>query len=354
MDKDLKTSVEEQNRLSSANAGNPDRAVSLRSHISITSSTDIHYSAIIDEKNSGFGMPFVKRELHGIAPEIIESRQELEEIIDYGTAKTETQDVLETITDTGVVQQELVKSVSVGLSNRLGTVKSSKIVSLINALAPVDEYLQRHCINVGLINGLFGKWLGMSKDDVDTLVLAGLLHDCGKALVPARILQAPRKLTVSEYEVIKMHSLHSYALLEEFPDTVRRAARNHHESFDGGGYPDYQSELDISLFARISSISDVYDAIVSQRAYKKASSPFHALDVIARCRGSDLDPSLVDVFFKRMLPDLVDKPVIMSDGTVGIVRDFNPACPKYPTVEVNGQVIESDENWFCVAMYIEE
>ena len=284
----------------------------------------------------------------------INSLRELEDVTGYAAVKDETFELLEEIARDKVVQQKALRSVSDDLSTRLEVTSPSTILSLINALAPVDEYLQRHCVNVSLLNGLLGRWLGLSKETVDRLVLIGLLHDCGKALVPAQVLNAPRKLSVIEFEVVKMHPVYSYELLTEFPEAVRMGARLHHEKISGTGYPNRASSKDIPLEARITAISDIYDAMVSQRAYKAPKSPFSVMAFLGKLRNTELDAGLADTFNRNMPLELMDKFVAMSDGTVGVVRSFDPDDIEYPMVEINDRVVKSSERWYCTSMYIDD
>ena len=288
------------------------------------------------------------------SPLEIMSRRKMEESTGYTVVKDQTLQMLNDIANNKTVHEESLRSVSEELSNRLEVIESSSVLALINALAPVDEYLQRHCINVSLLNGLQGRWLGLPKDAVDALVLIGLLHDCGKALMPARILNAPRKLTVVEYEVIKMHPVHTYELLSGFPETVRLAARLHHEKVNGCGYPDSLPEGKIPVEARITAVSDIYDAMVSRRAYKDPKSPFSIISMMMGLRNSELDTLLVDVFALNMPKDLIDKPVKLSDGSIGVVRDFDPQDPEYPVVEVGGKIFKTSSRLNCVSMHMEE
>jgi len=283
-----------------------------------------------------------------------DSRRELEETIGYTTATDVAFEMLHELSRDQVIKQDALRSVSAELSNRIEVTSQSAILSLINALAPVDEYLQRHCVNVGLLNGLFGQWLHLPKKDIDGLVLVGLLHDCGKALIPPQVLNAPRKLTVIEFEVVKMHPVYSYDLLSAFPESVRLASRGHHEKVGGAGYPDGLPPMDIPLISRITAVSDIYDAMVSQRAYKKPRSPFSVMAVLAGLKNSELDSTLVDVFLRSMPQQLVDKQVVMSDGVIGVIRSFDPADIEYPMIEVDGRVIKSHENWQCASMYTTE
>ena len=287
-------------------------------------------------------------------PVNVASRRDLEENTGYAEAKDNTFELLDEIAQHKVVQQKALQTVSAELSARLEMTSPATILSLINALAPVDEYLQRHCVNVSLLNGLIGRWLGLPKKDVDTLVLIGLMHDCGKALVPPQILNAQRKLTGVEFEVIKMHPVYTYELLVGFHEDVRRAARLHHEKINGDGYPDRLSNDSIPLEARITAVSDIYDAMSSQRTYKKAQSPFHTLAMMSALKGSDLDSALVEVFHRYMPLELMNKPVMLSNGSVGVVRSFDSDDPEFPMIEVNNQIIKSGKSLYCTSMYMRE
>jgi len=278
-------------------------------------------------------------------------REELEENTGYASTKDETHGMLDEVSRSQAVEQGKTHTISSNLSSQLEVLCPSTVMALINALAPVDEYLQRHCINVSLLNGLFGRWLGLPKSEIDKLVLMGLVHDCGKALIPPHILNAPRKLTLTEFEVVKMHAVFSYELLYKFPEPVRLASRLHHEKICGAGYPDRLSRDSIPLEARITAVSDIYDAMVSQRAYKKANSPFHTMAMLEGLKGKDLDARLVNVFNQRMPFELLNKLVMMSDGSVGVVRAFDPKDIEFPIIEVDGRALKSGANWRCVSMY---
>lgn len=277
--------------------------------------------------------------------------QELEASTGYVDIKDETLELLDEVSHEQVVKQDVLYSISDRLSATVEQVKPSRILSLINALAPVDEYLQRHSINVSLLNGLVGKWSNMSKEVIDRLVLIGLLHDCGKALVPPQVLNAPRKLSAAEFEVMKMHPIHGYELLVEFPESVRRAVRGHHEKFNARGYPDGISAEAISLEARITAISDIYDSLVSQRVYKGPKSPFSVLAMLSGFKDSEIDGMLTELFIQNMPKELLKKEVMMSNGDIGIVHSIDPDNIEYPFIVVRDNVMKSHKNWYCVSMY---
>jgi len=281
-------------------------------------------------------------------------RQELERTTGYAEVKDDTLGILEEIASSQEVEQEAVHSVSTDLAGQLDVLSPATVMSLINALAPVDEYLQRHCINVSLLNGLFGRWLGLPKPDIDKLVLMGLVHDCGKALIPPQVLNAPRKLTLTEFEVIKMHPVFSYELLKKFPDSVRLASRYHHEKIGGEGYPDNLMNDSIPLEARITAVSDIYDAMVSKRSYKRPNSPFLIMAMLEELKDNTLDSRLVTIFNQRMPFELINKLVLMSDGRVGVVRAFDENDIEFPVIEIGGLKTKSSKDWCCVSMYAVE
>ena len=277
-------------------------------------------------------------------------RHILEKKTGYTNLVNETVELFAGIATDKTVEHEAVLDMSHNLSNRIETVSPATIFSLINALAPVDEYLQRHCVNTSLLNGLIGRWLGLAKNTVDRLVLIGLLHDCGKALMPPSILNANRRLTGAEFEVIKMHTVRSYELLLEFPEAIRRAARSHHEKVNGTGYPDRLSFNDIPIEARITALSDVYDAMVSRRSYKEPRSPFSIMALLTKLAGEELDPKLVSLFTKHMPLELVGKQVMLSDKRIGVVFSCELDNIEYPVVNVDGQEIETNQDLYCTYM----
>jgi len=284
----------------------------------------------------------------------IESRTAVEDASGYTETKNITFEILEEIAKDKVVNQASLKDVSSELSNRLESTPPAVIISLINAMAPIDEYLQRHSVNVSLLNGLIGRWMGLPGDRIDRLVLVGLLHDCGKTQLPSKVLNAPRKLTVVEYEVIKMHAVFTYDLLSEFSQDVRLAASSHHERIDGSGYPNGFSKDDIVLEARISAISDIYDAMVSQRAYKRPNSPFSIMALLEKLSDRELDGEIVNVFNENMPKELMDKPVMLSDGTIGVVCEYDPEDIEYPMVDHSGYLKKTSEELYCVSMYSDD
>ena len=284
----------------------------------------------------------------------VAERKQLEKETGYSEATDKVFETLNDLTQTKEIKEDKIKDVAEELSYRVENTSPSVIVTLVSAMAPVDEYLQRHCVNLSLLNGLYGKWSGLSKSKIDNLILIGLLHDCGKALIPPQILKAPRKLTISEFEVIKMHARYTYDLLEDFPEEIRLAASCHHEKMDGSGYPRGLRNDEIPFESKVTTITDVYDAAISRRSYKRESSPFHVLSILKSYLAGGFDPKFVDFFVYNMAKELVDKPMEMTDGSIGITRFYELDKIEFPTVEINGAMVKTNENFHCVSLFTTE
>jgi len=285
---------------------------------------------------------------------VIEVRHEIENSTGYTKNKDEAFECLQEIAGKKNVTMESLAEISNNLTDHLEATPQDVVLLLINALAPANEYLQRHCLNVGILNGLVGRWMGMPDRDIDNLVLIGLLHDTGMIKIPQKIPDAPRKLTVTEYEVIKTHVNHTYDLLSELPEDIRIAACSHHERLNGTGYNYKLKNDDIILNARITAVSDTYDAVVSQRAFKEPQSPFNALALLKELSNTELDRKIVNAFIENIPKDLVGKPVMMSDGTIGIVREYDPDDIGYPMVELGGRTVKTNEKLFCKSIFSDD
>jgi len=281
-------------------------------------------------------------------------KAELEKATGYAGIKDDTLTMIHEISETKSAPRENIDTLSHELSDKIETMKPDVILDIINTLAPIDEYLQRHCINVSLLNGLIGKWLHFPREIVDMLVTVGLVHDCGKAHIPPQVLNAPRKLTLSEFEVMKMHPVYSYEILSEFPDEVRYGARGHHEKFGSKGYPDNLTGNKIPLAAQITAVSDIYDAMVSKRVYKEPRNPFNIIAWLAKLRGTELEESIVDVFIANMPKQMVNKPTMLSNGEAGIIHELDYNDLEYPYVQVGKKVFKTNKHLYCTQMSLEE
>jgi HD-GYP domain-containing protein (c-di-GMP phosphodiesterase class II) len=123
---------------------------------------------------------------------------------------------------------------------------------------------------------------------------------------------------------------------------------------NGSGYPSGLAADEIPIFARITSVSDVYDAMVSKRCYKEAHSPFAVLNQLKEEQFWGLDIKIVNLFVEQMPRELLGKSILLSNGMAGIIRHVNDKNIEYPVVEINGEIVNTNKDLHCISMLIDE
>ena len=177
----------------------------------------------------------------------------------------------------------------------------------IQTLAEVSEAKSgetgKHIKRVAEYTGIIAQSLNMAEKDVDILKTASMLHDLGKLLIPNEILEKPGKLTPEEYQIVKTHTTYGRNLLVNSKGPIMQFARiiayEHHERWDGSGYPQGLKKEHIHLYAQIVSVVDVFDALTSKRCYKEAWPIEKAKEEIISKKGTHFSPTVVDVFEKN-------------------------------------------------------
>ncbi|NNM26531.1 MAG: HD-GYP domain-containing protein, partial [Phycisphaerales bacterium] len=173
------------------------------------------------------------------------------------------------------------------------------VLELVAALSMHDRLTRGHSERVRAYAQMIGEEMGMEGKDLDRLRWAGLLHDIGKLMIPTEILNKPGKLTDDEFGIIKLHPEYGEKMVAPLTPWLGEAARavwEHHERWDGGGYPRGIAGGDIAQAARIVSVADTYDVITSVRSYKPRTSAKEARAELARCSGTQFDPTVVRAF----------------------------------------------------------
>ncbi|AKI98260.1 metal-dependent phosphohydrolase [Kosmotoga pacifica] len=183
------------------------------------------------------------------------------------------------------------------------------ILSAVRMLEIHSPYTKGHSERVAKLSSILAKQLGLQRDEVTEIYWAALLHDMGKILVPADILNKTGKLTREEFEIVKMHPIWGADVLGNIRELKNIAlyVRHHHERFDGKGYPDGLAEKDIPLASRIIAVVDSYDSMIYDRPYRKALKKEDALEEIKRCSGTQFDPEVAKAFLKLIKQDILDK-----------------------------------------------
>jgi len=219
---------------------------------------------------------------------------------------------------------------------------NEEVLLNLASLKNTSSYTYEHSVNVSVISITLGKILGYSQDDLFKLGMGGILHDMGKILIPEDILNKAGSLTEFEYQVMKNHSELGFDYLQAL-ETVSPMSRiivlSHHERVDGSGYPRGKVKDEIHEFARIGAIADVFDALTSDRVYRKRWPTYKAAEYIMNNTEKLFDYELV----KKLMPQLSFYPngteVILSTGHRGLILSQNVGFPTRPLV----RLIEDEE-----------
>jgi HD-GYP domain-containing protein (c-di-GMP phosphodiesterase class II) len=177
----------------------------------------------------------------------------------------------------------------------------------ISKITNKDYYTYTHSVNVGLYCMTYGVKIKMNHDEVRMLGLGGMLHDVGKSKVSNDILNKKGLLTPQEFDIVKHHAPLGGEILSNmscYNHAVVDMATQHHEKFKGGGYPRGIVGDEISYFARICKVMDVYDALTTRRSYKKAMNPFDTLTLMKKQMSDEFDARILDNFIHYMGPEL--------------------------------------------------
>ncbi len=271
-----------------------------------------------------------------------QARKQIERLHTDDRSKVELSDSVKTRVAEGIQfiysnteSKELADATNNIASNLMNAINSTDAIAVdISALKTSDEYTFKHSVDVATMSMVLAKQQGLSQKQIYEIGVAGLLHDIGKTKIPLDILNKPARLTDEEFAVMKQHPVFGYRMIkdrDEFSNEICMAVLQHHEKMNSKGYPVGFPSDKITQYARILTIADIYDALVTARPYKSAFSQREAVEMIMSMTG-ELDLTAMKSFLESMILYPVDSIVELSNGEKAKVVKNNPHYILRPTV----------------------
>lgn len=212
-------------------------------------------------------------------------------------------------------------------------IKNPSALLWLTQIKHKDDYTAEHCLRVSILAVALGRELDLLEAELVDLGIGGMLHDVGKVKVPDEILNKEGALTQEEYAIMQSHSEEGRRMLmakADVPPIAVDIAYSHHEQLDGGGYPRGVDGSKIPFFARIVSVIDAYDAITSDRVYRKGRSTLEALRILYDCRGTQFDEEVVKAFIKLIGVYPPGHIAELTTGEAGIILSCPPNNKLWP------------------------
>lgn len=214
--------------------------------------------------------------------------------------------------------------------------RDSVLVSLAD-IRTHDDYIFGHSVNVCVMSLVTGITMGLDAEHLKELGIGALLHDIGKLYIPPNILNKPLDLEPWEYEEVQKHTRIGFELLRQHDDLtepVMLVAHQHHERWNGQGYPQKLGGTDIHQFARIVAVADTYDALMADRPYRSSYTLGQTTTIIDRLSGIQLDPCCVEALLSNLAVYPIGGLVELNTGSIAMVMSVNKACPGRPIVKI--------------------
>ncbi len=221
-------------------------------------------------------------------------------------------------------------------------IQHNNILGRLRQLEEKDDYTFNHSLNVAMLAIMIGKWLNYSEKQIKQIALTGLFHDIGKLKISDNILQKPGELTIEEREIMMKHPIYSYNVLLDtigISKNILLGVLQHHEREDGSGYPYGIKGDKIHEYAKIIAICDVYDALTSDRNYRKKVSPFYAAEILEEQSFGILDPYITRLFLNKISEFYVGCEVLLSNNEIGKIIYVHPQSPNKTIVKTGDKYI---------------
>lgn len=216
-------------------------------------------------------------------------------------------------------------------------INNESVFMQLTGIRDIDSYTFLHSVDVCIYSVITGKNMGFSKEELTELGISAILHDIGKCKVPNEILLKPGKLSDDEFHIMKLHTIYGHEIITNTAGLnkhIANAACQHHEKWDGTGYPLGLSDYQIDKFARIITIADVYDALTADRVYKKKDLPHEAAEYVMCYSSTLFDPAIASVFIKNIAVYPEGSVVLLNTGEVGCVIEANKSLSIRPKIRI--------------------
>ncbi|OAT85702.1 hypothetical protein A6P54_18520 [Bacillus sp. MKU004] len=221
----------------------------------------------------------------------------------------------------------------------INTIEQNKfLLYSLNQYSTKKDYIYHHPLAVSIISAMLGKKAGLNSGQVNQLALAGVLADCGMAKVSSTILKKEKPLSESEFQEIKLHTANGYKMVKDSPllkPEAKLAIFQHHERFDGTGYPTSEKSDRIHLYSQIIGIADVFHAMTSERIYRNRQPVFKVLDMISKDLFGKFDIKVVNALMQLMGDLDIGTAVRLSTGDYGEVVYTKTNIYTKPIVKLN-------------------
>ncbi len=277
---------------------------------------------------AGIGTPAPPPELRDLSAPLAEEIPLREELryaeATHRKAQTVVRDVMHDVRLGKNVESGLVGRIVEGMIDSI--FRNSDALSSMTRLKGYDEYTFVHSVNVAVLCLTLGRHLGYSREDLKTLGIGALLHDTGKIKISASLLRKPGRLDDEEMAEMKRHPLYSAEVLDHaggIPEEAKQVALQHHERWNGGGYPHGLRGEEIGRFGKVAALCDVYDAMTSDRCYAKGMPPHEGIRKIHEWADLHFPNDVVQRFIRSMGIYPVGTVVLLDTREIGIVTAVN-------------------------------
>ncbi|MGO4545895.1 HD-GYP domain-containing protein [Paenibacillus sp. 2TAB23] len=207
----------------------------------------------------------------------------------------------------------------------------------LSSIHAMDGYLFQHSFNVAVLAGIMGIAKGFNRNQLEELGIGALLFDIGMTKVPAKLLNQTRAFTVEEHKVVEAHAKDGFDILRKYHDisiVSAHCALQHHERYNGSGYPRGLKENDIHIFGQIVGLADTFDALTSPRPYRKRYTASEAIEFLFAAGGTFFDLDLIKLFCRHISIYPVATSLLLSTGQVGVVTENNELAVHRPRVRI--------------------